>query len=297
MAPFEGGYYRAMVINTDPLAGTVKVGFMDFGNAADVQFDSLKELPDDLKEHPRQTIMVTLKNIMTDVDEKELTEMKGHLEEMCVNEKVLKIKGDEPEIAARDVVELFDVISNQSINEAFNGMVRKRYSLDDLDKKVVKDSSKLLMLIGDDKLSENFITCIIHEDVQMFMVGDDAVQTYGKQSKNAPAYKPKNKELCVVKLKEGDEDIWYRCLYQQELVDDMAQVFCIDYGRINRANANDIRVSVRDVQKYASFDSTCLDLCSFSNQFSLILLYLLSRIKGDAKQFVAPSDFSYVLHR
>lgn len=33
MAPFDGMYYRAMVINCDKAGGMVKVGFIDFGNS------------------------------------------------------------------------------------------------------------------------------------------------------------------------------------------------------------------------------------------------------------------------
>lgn len=245
MAPFEGGYYRAIVIKSDKPGGTVKVGFMDFGNAADVLFNDIKKLPQDLMEHPRQAVMVSLKNITTEADETEAAAMKAHLDELCLNYTKLKISGDEPEIGSGSQVELIDLISNQPISSMFNAMVRKRYVLEDLGKNIVTDPSLPLMVIDDGQLSVNFITCVVSGEAQTFMTLDEKVQVYGKQCSGAPAYKPRNKELCVVKRKEEEGDVWYRCLYQQELVDDKAQVYCIDYGRIENVDSNNIRVSIQ----------------------------------------------------
>lgn len=50
MAPFEGVYYRAMVIRSDKDAGTVRVAYFDFGNSEVVAFSSLRELPMELRE-------------------------------------------------------------------------------------------------------------------------------------------------------------------------------------------------------------------------------------------------------
>lgn len=243
MAPFEGGYYRAIVIKSDKPGGTVKVGFMDFGNAADVLFNEIKKLPQDLMEHPRQAVMVSLKNITTEADEAEAATMKAHLDELCLNDTKLKISSDEPEIGSGTKVELIDLISNLPISDMFNAMVRKRYVLEDLGKNIVTDPSLALMLIDDGQLNVNFVTCVVSGEAQKFMALDEKVQVYGKQCSGAPAYKPRNKELCVAKRKEVDGDVWYRCLYQQELVDDKAQVYCIDYGRIENVDSNNIRVS------------------------------------------------------
>lgn len=251
IAPFEGAYYRAMAISSDMKSHDVKVGFIDFGNPAVVQFDTLKVLPEELKALPREIIMVSLKNISPDANQNEMQAMKTHLEELCGNEKVLKITGDQATIGARAEVELFDVISNQSVNQTLNAMVSKHYTMDDIEMNVVRGSGHLLMPIGEDKLSENYITCIENDKIQKFMAEDESVQQYGVASKNEPAYKPKNKELCVVKFKEDGEDIWYRCLYQQELVNDKAQVYCIDYGKILKVKGNDIRVSVDQVVSVA----------------------------------------------
>lgn len=58
-----------------------------------------------------------------------------------------------------------------------------------------------------------------------------------------PAYEPRENELCLAKEVLFDGDVWYRCECRQELVNDKAQMYCIDYGRIKIVNSNNIRVS------------------------------------------------------
>lgn len=62
-------------------------------------------------------------------------------------------------------------------------------------------SDQNLMIIGSERILENYVTCILKADVGQFMDSDHKIQDYGASVKNAPAYKPKPKELCVVEIK------------------------------------------------------------------------------------------------
>lgn len=249
LAPFDGAYYRAMVLKCDENAGQVRVGYIDFGNTQEVPFTTLKLLPDELKERPRLTFMVKLKNLKDQPEEQEANAMKEHLDNISEvgTPQVLKITGDRANIETNDRVELFEVISNESVNDVLNGMVQKRYYLSHLNQKILKvDPANLptLMAIDTLRVGDNIVTCLVKEDVNVFMEGDERTQNYGEAAKNAPAYMPKQKELCVVRIKDNDGYFWYRCLYQAELVDDRAQVYCIDYGKVDTVRANNIRVSL-----------------------------------------------------
>lgn len=243
MAPFDGMYNRAMVVNSDKQAGTIKVGFPDFGNAEDVLFKMCKMLPAELQQHRRLVYPVSLKGIKEDVEPNEANTMKLHLDELCNSLKALKLKGDKPEIAAKDHVELFDLITNESISEALNKMAVKRYRIEDLERKNANGTDVELMVIDMQNIDENIVTCIHKTDVNKLMACDENVQKYGDSVKTAPAYKPKVKELCLAKIKDVDGDAWYRCQYQQELVGNKAQVYCFDYGKTSNARENNIRVS------------------------------------------------------
>lgn len=187
---------------------------------------------------------MSLKGVLDDYERHEMDNMVKHLEALMNDGTGLKLKGDNAEINGRDTVELYDLITNQSLGEVFNGMVQKRYRLEDLNQKVVNATNVDILAIGPERIYENYVTCILKEDVDTFMNDDAATQAFGLSVKNAPAYKPKVKELCIVEIKEPEGKIWYRCQYQQELVDDHAQVYCIDYGKIERVRTNNIRVSI-----------------------------------------------------
>lgn len=214
----------------------------------EVPFSTLKQLPTELKERPRLTFMVKLKNLKDDPEPHEVDIMKEHLEQLSENgtAQTLKIIGDRPQIDTNDVVELFDVVSNTSVNEHLNSLVQKRYYVSDLKQKVLKvepANVPILIAIDTQRVSSNMMTCMCKDDVGLFMGNDENTQKYGDSVKNAPAYQPKKKELCVVRIKEQEGYFWYRCMYQTDLVDDRAQVYCIDYGKIDVVRANNIRVS------------------------------------------------------
>ncbi|XP_055304146.1 uncharacterized protein LOC129569380 [Sitodiplosis mosellana] len=248
MAPFDGMYYRAIVISCDKANAMVKVGFIDFGNSDEVPFSHIKALPKHLQTHRRLIIPVALKGIHDDYETNEKDNMSKHLGELCDSGVGLRVKGDNPHINGKESVELFDLITNQSVSEVLNATVQKRYRIEDIKQKVVKNASDVeIMIIGPERICENYVTCILKTDVDTFMNADNLTQAFGMSVKNAPAYKPKVKELCVVEIKEPEGKIWYRCQYQQELVDDHAQVYCFDYGRIERVRANNIRSITEDV--------------------------------------------------
>lgn len=248
LAPFDGSYYRGLVLSCDENAGKVRIGYVDFGNSQEVPFSTLKQLPTELKELPRLTFIVKLKGLKDEPEPNELDIMKDHLEKISEtgSAQILKIVGDRPQIEGNDAVELIDVVSNSSVNDHLNSLVQKRYYVSDLTQKVLKtDPSNVPILIAIDtqRVDNNMMTCMCKEDVGLFMGHDEKTQTYGDAVKNAPAYQPKKKELCVVRIKEQEGYAWYRAMYQTDLVDDRAQVYCIDYGKIDVVRANNIRVS------------------------------------------------------
>lgn len=248
LAPFDGAYYRGMVLSCNENTGQVRVAYIDFGNSKEVPFSTLKVLPNDLKERPRFAFLLKLKNLKDQPDDAEIKAMKDHLDKLAETStcEKLKVVGDREYIASGDTVEFFEVISNRSVSDTLNGMVQKRYRLSDIKQKILKiDPANVPLLMGLDtnRVCDNIITCLPKDDVQTFLTLDEHIQAYGDKVKNAPAYKPMQKELCVVRMKDPEGYIWYRCLYQTELVDDYAQVYSIDYGRIDTVRANSIRVS------------------------------------------------------
>lgn len=144
------------------------------------------------------------------------------------------------------------------VEEHLNSLVQKRYYVSDLTQKVLKvDAANLPTLIAIDtqRVDNNMITCMCHDDVCLFMEHHEKTQKYGDEVKNVPAYQPKKEELCVVGMKDGEGGyVWFRAKYQKDLVDDRVQVHCIDYDHTNVVRAIDIRVSRK---KRAVFKHQC----------------------------------------
>lgn len=122
LAPFGGIYYRALVLECNKLTRSIRVAFIDFGNEEEVLFDQLKVLPDELAKRIRLTLKVKLKNVKENPEQKEAMAMKQFLENMSdMNTcKTLKVHGEDEYIRRNDTVELFDLDTNQSINEKLN---------------------------------------------------------------------------------------------------------------------------------------------------------------------------------
>lgn len=127
----------------DESVGNVRVRYIDFGNSCEVPFNTLRVLPKELHEQVRPclTFIVKPKNMKDEPESHDRVIMKDRLERISEigSSQVFKITGyNYPHIIMRhDVVELFDVISNRSVNEYLNSLVQKRYYHSDLSQKVL----------------------------------------------------------------------------------------------------------------------------------------------------------------
>lgn len=100
-----------------------------------------------------------------------------------------------------------------------------------------------LIAINIQNIENNMITCNSVDDIHVFMEIDGKMQINGADVvKNSPVYKPNKKELCLVRYKEGEEYVYYRCLYESDINEEQAKVYCVDYGKFLSVQANDIRV-------------------------------------------------------
>lgn len=125
LAPYDGIYYRGLVLSCDTDSRLVRIAFIDFGNTEEVPFHQLKVLPDELSQRPRLTLMVKLKNVKDNPEEEEVKAMKLYLEKLSEwNDSVkVKVHGAGADIEKNDAVELLDLDTNQSITEKLNRLL------------------------------------------------------------------------------------------------------------------------------------------------------------------------------
>lgn len=180
----------------------------------------IKLLPEKLHNRRRLVISVSLKGIQEQYERHEMDRMFKHLEALMDNRTELKLCGDNAYINGGDAVELFELFSaagrtdqnqnqNQkyvraSLSERFNGMMPKRYWIEDLASKVVLNAKNIeFIVVAPERIFKNVVKCILKEDADRFMDGERAVQAFGLTAKTAPVYEPKKKELCLVEIEEA----------------------------------------------------------------------------------------------
>lgn len=119
LAPFEGNYYRAIVLLSEEADNMVKVAFLDFGNVADISRDKIKIVNDDILLKPRFSKRVLLQGIKVGQKNQEIENFMQHL----VNEEVeLIIKFDDDTLKTGTLVELIDAATKESINGKINNL-------------------------------------------------------------------------------------------------------------------------------------------------------------------------------
>lgn len=238
-APFEGDYYRGRVISVNTIEDTVRIGYIDYGNTDNVPFDSLKELPAAIREKRRLSMRVTLARIDADIDVDEAKLVKRELAKYMENKYIVKC--DKEHVEMNSAVELINQIDDKSLNDVLLDHVTLRFMEEDLQFKQVNGVDVELYIHDTDALPEARFCGMLPSDIAKFKKMDQSLQEYGKRVQTAPSYTPRIHELCVCKDLNGKPNKWYRCAFQQELANDMAQVVLIDYGTLKRILMNDIR--------------------------------------------------------
>lgn len=244
LAPFEGAYYRGMVLNAD--SEIVEVAFVDFGNTAKVPFSEVKQAPFEVLKYPRYATKCFLKNVEREITESESQAIYSYLKQLEYLK--FKVKCDDSPIEAKSMVELIDINDDKIINDEIAKMVKKRIYEAQIPRKTVKSTDEMMVLMEcRDFPDKCIVTGVLKSDLEKFGTHHDQLQKYGESVKNAPAYKPKHLEMCLALVMDAGEAVWYRAQFQQSLADGRAQFGIIDYGVTLTGNESDIRELSKDL--------------------------------------------------
>lgn len=113
----------------------------------------------------------------------------------------------------------------------------QRYKFDDLQLRMVNETDQEMIILNS---GQNIISCIMSRDYEQFLQLTKDVQDQGRSQEKKPPYEPVLKEICLVPI----NGYWYRVEYQQELIENRAQVAMIDFGFAKVVNKKNIRVSI-----------------------------------------------------
>lgn len=113
----------------------------------------------------------------------------------------------------------------------------QRYKFDDLQLRMVNETDQEMIILNS---GQNIISCIMSREYEQFLQLTKDVQDQGRSQEKKPPYEPVLKEICLVPI----NGYWYRVEYQQELIENRAQVAMIDFGFAKVVNKTNIRVSI-----------------------------------------------------
>lgn len=273
-APFEGDYYRGRVISVDVSNDTVKIGYIDYGNSEEVQFAQLKVLPERFLEHPRFSMRVSLAGIDADIDPDESKNVKNEITK-CM-ENTYTLNGDQKNIEMNAPVTLINKFDETSLNELMLDKISCRFKVDDLEPKIVNGTDVKLIIYDTSKIESGLLTCFLSSEKKAVVELEKSIQGFGKKIQMAPAYIPKPHELCLIKEMDDGSPFWYRAVFEQELIDNMAEIIKLDFMTKARVNMNNIRAFDKSITR---------ELYTFTCKIKGSGKYTIDELKGGFKNF------------
>lgn len=107
----------------------------------------------------------------------------------------------------------------------------------DLQSLTINDTDQELIVLNS---GSNIMSCILSRDYERFWKLDDDIQALGRAQKKNYPHEPVLKEICLAEI----DGYWYRVEFQQELINERAQVLLIDFCFIKVVSTKNIRVSI-----------------------------------------------------
>lgn len=134
-------------------------------------------------------------------------------------------------IRPNSTVNLVHITNGQSLAHLCQCKLRKICTIADIGSTKLNKSHNInLTVIDSSHLDKGVISFVRTEDFQKFVDQSMAVTEFGKSIAYTEPYKPEKSEICLALLPDDDGTImWYRAQFQEELVNNKAQVALIDF--------------------------------------------------------------------
>lgn len=294
LVKFCGDYARAIVLDaTDQF----EVQFIDFGYKKVIKDCSdLKRIPSQLRADRRMVLPVKMK----------LPEILSANEKSAVDEFLHKwifnmfvIRTESSIVEPHSIVDFVHIVSGMSLtHDCVESCVEKKLTADVIPKKQVSKQNASLFIVDTENRPNDFICCILQDDMQLFRQRFEDLLTLGRELMNQEPYLPDKFELCFVEY----QNEWYRGQFHQRLENERAQIGLIDFG-------TSVVVSLRAIRKFQrEYAYECISfVCKMRNRqidMSLLNETLLQNYttidvhkiqpSGDFHEIQIPNDYFLV---
>lgn len=294
LVKFCDDYARAIVLDA---TAQFEVQLIDFGNKKVVtECSDLKRIPSQLKAERRMVLPVKIK----------LPEILSANEKSAVDEFLHKwifnmfiIRTESSIVELHSTVDFVHIVSGMSLtHECVESCIEKKLTAEAITKKRVSKQNASLFIVDTENRPNDFICCILQEDMQLFGQRFQDLSTLGRELIDQEPYLPDKFELCFVIY----QNEWYRGQFHQRLENERAQIGLIDFG-------TSVVVSLRAIRKFQrEYAYECVSLvCKMRNrQIDMSLLnenliqnYTIIDVhsiqpSGDFHELKLPNDYFIV---
>lgn len=201
-------------------------------------------------------------------------------------------------ISPNTIVDLVHIVNGMSLTTVCSQAIEKRWYVDVIPKKQVSKQNASLFIVDTENRPNDFICCILQDDMQLFSQRFEDLLTLGRELMNQEPYLPDKFELCFVVY----QNEWYRGQFHQRLENERAQIGLIDFG-------TSVVVSLRAIRKFQrEYAYECISfVCKMRNRqidMSLLNETLLQNYttidvhkiqpSGDFHEIQIPNDYFLV---
>lgn len=289
MAPFEGEFYRAIVLSSNE--NEVKVAFIDYGNVVWVPKSEIKFLPNELTQHRRHALRVMLK-FTCDFDEEESTVLLDQLNRWINYEFKINTENYGEILKDNSIILLFPGEPVKSLNETLEAATkRNRFMYDMVIKRQLNVENVKVFVTHVDPDDETKLSCVLMNEFNNWREEIKYISHMGNSVfLKKPAYKPRVNELCLVFIKKDNRNLWFRARAVSWQGMELT-VHLIDIGLKEKVEATNVReLSVDFLNDVDVFD--CIVKRPIRDVTKLMLL-----ARAKAKQIsIIMGDSEYPIH-
>lgn len=138
LAPFDGGYYRAVVIKADTME-EIHVAFIDFGNKEKIKLDELKEMSHELAAPKRLVTKISMKPLPEKLEKQKVLKL---MKKLCQEDTEVTIDFDEKSSLKEALCDIILPNGRTHYDELIAAMTSPKVA--EAEQKPVKENTKVL---------------------------------------------------------------------------------------------------------------------------------------------------------
>lgn len=236
----HNGKYRRALVESSTLSEDqqISVLLVDIGLKCKVAFNQLKVLPENYAQ-----MRFTFSFKLDGFESFDRDSYAHKCFEMEIGQTyIMRTKDKKEFIAPGSKVELFTMKQQRSINIKLKEL-SQTFMVQELVQIPIETEVKQSAMVVDDSIlkSDNILALVMNKDAQKYFENKQENQKAGDSLIRYPPYEPKYDEICLVKMDNPNDSLWYRASFIEQCGENKAQVFLVDRHSVVEIQMKNIR--------------------------------------------------------